>query len=151
LVGYSARTINPIEKLRYIMRKSGEFVFGMDFIKEEHSWVIVQEGLFDAISINGLAVMHNEISERQAELIQATGKQIIVVPDMNKAGLSKNENSLIQTAIDYGWSVSFPEWPYEDVNDAYVRYGKLFCIQHILNNKISDSLTIRLKQKLCGV
>jgi hypothetical protein len=148
IIGYSARSINPNEKNRFIMKQTMPFVYGLNFIKPEYEWVILSEGLFDAMCIKGLAVCHNEISDEQIDLINDLDKRIIVVPDLDKSGLSMSEHSLLNTAIDNDWNVSFPEWDSKDINDAYVRYGSLFVIKHILNNVIDNSLLIKIKQKL---
>ena len=55
-------------------------------------------------------------------LINRVGKQIIVVPDKDEAGLK-----LIDQAIELGWSVSLPEWAdgVNDIGDAVNKYGRL--------------------------
>jgi hypothetical protein len=148
IIGYSARSIVPAEKMRYIMKMTTDFVFGLDWVQPEHEWVFVTEGLFDALSVKCLAVMHNEISEAQTEMICDLQKHIIVVPDLDKAGLSKQPNSLINTALDNGWSVSFPDWDVKDINEAYVKYGPLFCVQHLLKIATNNVPYIRTKQLL---
>ena len=148
LIGFSARSIIPQERMRYIMRTTTDFVFGLDFVQEEHEWVIVTEGLFDALSVKGLAVMHNEISDVQAEMICDLQKKIIVVPHLDYAGLEARDNSLINTALDYGWHVSIPEWDAKDINEAYVKYGPLFVVKHLLDASTDNNVTIRLKQRM---
>jgi len=48
--------------------------------------------------------------------------------------------------------VSFPDWhkDVKDVNDAVVRYGKLFTLKSILDAKQSNSLKINLLRKRLG-
>jgi hypothetical protein len=148
IVGYSARSIVQAEKLRYLMKTTTDFVFGLDWVKPEHEWVFVTEGLFDALSVKCLAVMHNEISDAQTEMICDLQKKVIVVPDLDRAGLANQNNTLINTALDNGWSVSFPQWPDKDINAAYVKYGQLFVIKHLLDQATDSTTTIRVKQKL---
>ena len=148
IIGYSARSIVPSDKNRFIMRQTTDFVFGLDFLKPKHEWVILSEGLFDALSVKGLATMHNEISEAQVNLIHDLHRRIIVVPDYDMAGMSKAKNSLIETALDNNWDVAFPEWDHKDINSAYVEYGRLFVMRHLLNVSTTNSMTIKLKQKM---
>lgn len=148
IVGYSARSLRAVDKTRYIMRTTTDFVFGMEFVQSEWEWVVLQEGIFDALSIRGLACMHNEISDAQAEMVNSLRKRVIVVPDIDKAGLASRDNTLINTAIDYGWSVAFPEWNVKDVNAAYLKYGPLFTVQHILSTATSNLTSIKLRQKM---
>lgn len=148
LVGYSARSINSFEKKRYLMRLTTDFVFGLEFDKPEYNWMIVTEGIFDALSVKGLAVLHNEISDIQTEMICDLHKRIIVVPDLDKSGLSNSYNSLVNTAIDCNWDVSFPDWNVKDINAAYVKYGPLLVIEEILSKATNNEAFIRTKQKI---
>lgn len=148
IVGYSARTIKkdiPHGYPKYVRRIEMPFVFGQEMQLESYSWVPLVEGEFDAISIGGCAISGNEVSEEQADQLIALKKEILVVPDMDRSG-----SELIQAAIDYEWSVSFPEWPtaIKDVNEAVKHYGRLFVTRHILQTKVSGALNIRLRQKL---
>jgi len=148
IIGYSARSIISNEKMRYIMKETTEFVFGVEWVEPEHEWIIVTEGLFDALSVKCLAVMHNEISEAQTEMICDLQRRVIIVPDLDKAGLANRKNSLINTALDCGWEVAFPTWEVKDINAAYVNYGPLFTIKHILDCSTNNPTKIRVQQKM---
>jgi hypothetical protein len=56
---------------------------------------------------------------------------------------------LVEQALEYGWSVSFPVWRDEckDVAAAYKKYGKLFTMKAILEGKQSSRLKIELMRK----
>ena len=83
----------------------------------------------------------------QRELIDNLNRKVIVVPDKDKAG-----SKLIEQAIEYRWSVAFPEWDKTvgDVADAVLKYGRLFTIQSILKTTESSKLKIDLKRKMYG-
>lgn len=83
------------------------------------------EGQFDAYSIDGVALLTNEVNEQQARIINSLGKKVIVIPDQDKPGLM-----IIKHAIEYNWSVAFPNWESDvkDCAEAVERYGKLFVI-----------------------
>jgi DNA primase len=102
------------------------------------------EGIFDALSIGGLAVMHNDISDAQARLIRSLGKEVTVVPDQDKAGLE-----LIDRAVDLGWAVSIPNWEpgIKDVNDAVIKYGKLGTLLTILEARETSKIKIEIRKK----
>jgi hypothetical protein len=148
LVGYSARSLNENDKTRFLMKLVDDFVFGINFVEYDHKFVIVTEGLFDALSVKGLAVLHNEISDRQAEIIHDLHKKVIVVPDYDTTGLNIKDGSLISTAIDYGWNVAFPDWKYKDINEAYVDCGPLFVLKSILTSSSDDPVMIKVNQKI---
>ena len=140
IVGYSKRFLdNRIPK--YINETQPGYVFGTDLQKDDWKYAIVVEGVFDALSINGLAVLHNDINDAQARLIRSLGKEVIVVPDQDKAGLA-----LIDKALEYGWSVSVPPWPAEvkDVNDAVKLYGVVGTLLSILEHKCHGKIKITM-------
>jgi hypothetical protein len=119
------------------------YVFGTDLQHTNWQYVIVTEGIFDALSISGLALMHNEISDAQARLIRSLGKEIIVVPDQDKPGMV-----LVDRAIDLGWSVSMPSWEdCKDVNDAVIKYGRLGTLLTIIEARETSRIKIELRRR----
>ena len=66
----------------------------------------------------------------------------MLVPDRDKAG-----QKLIDDALEYGWSVSFPEWEADvkDINAAVIRYGKLFTLKSNLVKRHCLLTTLMLK------
>lgn len=143
IVGNTSRFLDD-RKPKYLNDMQPGYVFGADLQKQSWQYVIVTEGIFDALSINGLAVMHNDINEKQAQLIKNLERQVIVVPDHDEAGLK-----LIDRAIELGWSVSIPNWPEDikDVNDAVVKFGKIATLLIIMQSKESSKIKIELRKK----
>jgi DNA primase len=119
-------------------------VFGTDLLHDNWTCVIVLEGVFDALSINGLAVLHAEINDAQVRLIRSLGREIIVVPDQDKAGMR-----LVDRAVELGWSVSMPDWPADvkDVNDAVIRWGKLATLVTIMQARETSRIKIEMRKK----
>jgi DNA primase len=119
-------------------------VFGTDLQREGWQLAIVVEGVFDALSIDGLAVLHAEINDAQVRLIRSLGREVIVVPDQDEAGMK-----LVDRAVELGWAVSMPEWPagVKDVNDAVIRLGKLGTLLTILAAKETSKIKIELRKK----
>lgn len=154
-VGYTARALNSGIKPKYHSDQPPNYVFNLNNQLVSSRFVIVCEGPFDAMSIDGVAVLSNDISETQAELIESLDRPVIVVPDFdrhsNKSGREVWPGAqLIRRAIEYGWSVSFPVWhnTCKDINDAVVKYGKLFVVKSILEARESSSLKIKLLSKI---
>jgi hypothetical protein len=151
LVGYTARSLVDGIKPKYHSNHPPHFVFNLNNQRYDSKFVIVCEGPFDAMSIDGVSTQTNDISEQQAELIEALGKRVIVVPDfdkhINKQGREVWPGEVtINRAIEYGWSVSFPVWreTCKDINEAIMKYGKLFVLKAILEGAESNSLKIKL-------
>ena len=143
VVGHTTRFLdNRIPK--YIQDIQPGYVFGTDLQKSNWQTAIVVEGVFDALSINGLAVLHAEINDAQVRLIRSLGREIIVVPDQDSAGMK-----LVDRAIELGWAVSMPDWPVgvKDVNDAVIRLGKLATLLTIMQAKETSKIKIELRKK----
>lgn len=143
IVGHTSRFLdNKIPK--YLNEQQPGYVFNIDMQRPEWQVCIVTEGIFDALSIDGVAVMHDEISSDQAALLSTLNKQIIVVPDRDKTGLKMCDN-----ALELGYQVSLPNWDpdIKDVNDAVIRYGKLPTLLSILQAATNSKIKIELQRK----
>ena len=146
IVGHTSRFLdNKIPK--YINEQQPGYVFNIDIQKPEWQVCIVTEGIFDALSIDGVALMHNDISSDQALLLSTLNKQLILVPDRDKTGLA-----LCDKALELGYSVSLPNWDddVKDVNDAVIKYGKLPTLLSILQCATNSKIKIEMKRKKIG-
>ena len=123
------------------------YVFNTEVQDKDNKFVVVVEGPFDAIKIGGVAVLSNSVSEIQADVIDNLARDVIVVPDKDDAG-----QKLIDAALEYGWSVAYPEWgnDVKDVSDAVDTYGKLYTLWSIINTKQSSRIKIELMRKKLG-
>ena len=143
IVGHTTRFLDD-RTPRYIQDIQHGYVFGTDLQKNNWQYAIVVEGVFDALSINGLAVLHAEINDAQVKLIRSLGREVIVVPDQDEAGMK-----LVDRAVELGWAVSIPKWPdgIKDVNDAVIRLGRLGTLLIILEAKETSKIKIELRKK----
>ncbi len=144
VIGYTARSVVDNSKLKYLNQVDSDYVFNVDRQTSDRKFVIVTEGAFDAVAVDGVAVLTNEVSENKAEIIESLGRQIIVVPDRDRSG-----KRLVEQALRYGWSVSFPLWQshIKDCADAYQCYGKLYTLRSILADVETSDLKIKLRSK----
>ena len=143
VVGHTTRFLDD-RTPRYIQDIQHGYVFGTDLQKNNWQSAIVVEGVFDALSINGLAVLHAEINDAQVRLIRSLGREIVVVPDQDEAGMK-----LVDRAVELGWAVSMPEWPegIKDVNDAVIRLGRLATLIIIMQARETSKIKIELRKK----
>ena len=143
VVGHTERYLDN-RKPKYISSSQPGYVFGTDLQHADWTNTIVVEGVFDALCIGGLAVMHSTISDQQARLIRSLGREITVVPDQDLAGME-----LVDRAVELGWAVSMPPWPNDvkDVNDSVVRYGRLATVLTIFENRETSRIKIELRKK----
>lgn len=143
IVGYTARAIGDT-KPKYISEQQPGYVFNLDSQHDEREFVIVSEGPFDAISIDGCALLGAEIKDSQNWLLKQLGKEIILVPDRDHEG-----PRTVEQAIEFGWTVSMPDWPQgiKDINDAVIKLGRLATLYLIVSARESNTLKIQLRAK----
>ena len=143
VVGHTTRFLDD-RTPKYIQDIQHGYVFGTDLQRNGWQYVVVVEGVFDALAINGLAVLHAEINDAQVRLIRSLGREIIVVPDQDEAGMK-----LVDRAVELGWSVSMPDWPagIKDVNDAVICMGKLATLITIMQSRETSRIKIELRKK----
>lgn len=143
IVGWTCRFLDN-KQPKFISDSQPGYVFGTDLLNNSWTNVIVTEGIFDALSISGLAVMHNTISDAQARLIRNLGREITVVPDQDRSGME-----LVDRAVELGWAVSMPDWPddVKDVNDAVIKYGRLATLLTIMSARETSRIKIELRKK----
>jgi energy-converting hydrogenase A subunit M len=143
IVGHCQRFLDD-RTPKYINDIQPGYVFGTDLQNDAWKYVLVMEGVFDALSISGLAVLHAEINDAQVRLIRSLGKEIIVVPDQDTPGMK-----LVDRAVELGWSVSMPDWGdgVKDVNDAVIKYGSLGALLIIMQAREHSRIKIELRKK----
>ena len=143
VVGHTNRFLD--DRLpKYIQDIQPGYVFGTDLQQDSWKHVLVMEGVFDALSINGLAVLHAEINDAQVRLIRSLEREVTVVPDQDEAGMK-----LVDRAIELGWAVSMPLWPSDvkDVNDAVRKYGKVATLLSIFQARNTSKIKIEMARK----
>ncbi len=143
IVGHTSRYLDN-RTPKFINSQQPGYVFGYDLQKPNWTSAIVVEGIFDALSISGLACMHETISKEQAQLLKQLKRRIIVVPDQDRAGLS-----IIDAAVEHKFEVSIPEWPEDvkDVNDAVVQFGVAQTLQQIHQSAERSKIKIEMFKK----
>ena len=143
VVGNTARRItdgNP----KYLSDQHPHFVFNLDAQPLERKYLFVVEGPFDALSVGGVAVLTNTISDLQSRIINKEQKEVIVIPDQDKAGIS-----MIESAVEFGYSVAFPNWDNDvkDCAEAVRRYGQLYVIVDAIKTATDSKIKIEMFKK----
>lgn len=143
LIGYMSRAIDNNAEMRYYKQIPKDYIFNNHMLYEDVRYVILCEGPFDAMAINGVSINTNTLSENQIKWLKSSGKDIIILPD-------RDNTSLINFAIENGWYVSMPDWDKEikDASKATETYGVICTVKSILDSKLKDETKIILKSKL---
>lgn len=149
IVGWTARyagTAPPGTPRYYNSELQPGYLFNCDVLNNYHrKFILISEGPFDAIALSGIGTLGSELSKQQISWLNSTDIDKIIVPDRQR----KNQG-LIDTAINEGWYVSFPEWEdnIKDAADAACRYGKLFTIRSVIAAKSNSKLHIGIKRQM---
>jgi len=143
IVGNTARKVTN-GKPKYLSDQHPHFVFNFDQQKENQKYIFVCEGPFDALAVDGVALLTNEIAEQQSRIINSLGAEVIVIPDQDRAGLV-----LFDRAAELGWAVAMPNWDpdVKDVADAVQRYGRLFVIVDAIKTAQQGQIKINMAKK----
>jgi hypothetical protein len=149
VVGWTARYAGtpPHGTPRYFNSELQQgYMFNLDVINlHERKYILIVEGPFDAIAIDGIAVSGSELNKERLAWLSSSPAEKIIVPDRQR-----NNQGLIDAGVENGWSVSFPEWE-EDIKDAAAasaRYGKLFTLQTILKSRTKNQLQIGIQRRM---
>lgn len=143
IVGYTARRFTDNEKLsKYYGKTPQDYMFNQDKLENDDPFIFLVEGILDAVAIKGVAVLGNNLTEKQINLLNQCKKDIILVPDRNKAG-----EKLLEQVLDNKWYVSIPDWDtnVDDVARATKRYGRLYTLESIMATKSKNVMAARIK------
>lgn len=146
-VGYTGRYagVPPDGVSRYMNQHVPQgYLFNWDRLHDNRKFVILVEGPFDAIAVQGVASMGSTLSEQQVYNLLHCDREIVVLPDRQ----TTNQH-LIDSAVSFGWAVSFPDWePHiKDAADACKAYGQIYTITSALAARTTNPLTIGVKRK----
>jgi len=146
IVGYTGRTFTKNNKIsKYYSRQPEHFLFNQDKIESDNDILFLTEGIFDAISIKGIGVLGNSLTDKQLNLLNASKKHIILIPDRNEAS-----RRLMEQCLSQGWNISIPElWMDDnDIRDcasSTEKYGQLVTIEQIMLHATNNNTKIQLR------
>ena len=143
VVGWTARYVRDDKKtLKYLKESPPDYLFNHEVIfHKNRKYIIVVEGEFDAIAIDGVSTLGRKMSKAQASWLRQSGKEVIVVGDREFKDMN-----LVDFAIEYGFSASFPIWDekIKDVADAVTKYGRIYTLKTILDSIERNKFSIKM-------
>ena len=136
MIYYQARALSSDAKMKYVNMDvpKTNILFNMDQLyKNIDAPLYIFEGAFDAIHVNGVATMENNLTSNQIELLSKSPRRKVIVPDRNS-----DSRKLIEVGVlSQGWGVALPEIGSnnKDLCEGILRFGKL----HILNSLVKKT------------
>lgn len=146
VVGYSLRNIVDDTDHKYIHYIPSGCLYNFDNLLKNRKYQIVVEGQLDALAIDGISILSNVFTDDKLKrLMDYKGdSEIIILPDRDNAG-KKIVEQVLNEKLPF--SISFPNWEkgIKDAFDAVKKYGRLYTIYDIINNKEEDKTKIKMR------
>lgn len=105
--------------------------------------IFITEGVFDAIPINGVALIGSELNDVKKELLKKIKRRIIFIIQRDKNG-----KKLAYEALKNGWEISFPPEGFNDVNSAICETGISWTINMIMKNIPKNQIEAKMSIEL---
>jgi hypothetical protein len=149
-VWWEGRTLDPSAKKRYIGASGdkSKIIFNYDeLLRYTTDPLFITEGVFNALSCNGIALGGSKLSQNNINLINhyASKRDKIMVIDKHDA--QKNGYKLGCKALELGWKITYIDGSYHDPNDAVKAMGKLWTITNLINN-VSEGFGAKIALEL---
>ena len=138
LIFWQGRDMTGKQRLKYlspdVVRES--VMFGYDKLyNDPSSPLYVVEGMFDALTVGGVAVFSNKLTKSQIEILNKSPRQKVVIPDKSGSG-----DVIAKQALDQGWAISIPDYGNcKDPSEAKAKYGLLYVMKAIVDGTMSST------------
>lgn len=156
IVGWSGRSVVQKYSPKYWNCFQPGMLFNTNAITNpDRKLLVLVEGLFDAQALDCVASSGNTINDEQISWLKSSGKQVIVLPDKDKAGYN-----MVEIALKNDFAVSFPRlkdgggskeswWDNDikDAADAVARYGQVYTLRSVIESATTNKSTILQVQK----
>lgn len=148
LIYWQARHIDSGVKPRYLNCTIAKdaVMYGYDRLHAyDESPLFITEGVFDAILVNGVAIMSADLNLAKMEILKRTRRRLIFIRDRDARG-----DKLSQQVIENGWEVTTVDSRVGDVNDSINRFGAAYTAHTLIKNaqkpenKISTAINLGL-------
>jgi len=126
------RALDKTKTKKYInIGNVSSTLYGLDRLQENHKYIFVTEGFFDAYHLNGIACIVNKLTTQKIKALNLLEKEKIIVPDRGE-----NINTMLSKGLECGWGFSAPKElkNCKDVTESIKKYGKLYTLYTIMES-----------------
>ena len=153
LVYYQGRDLTgkAIKKYESPGDSKDRVIYGFDRLFTDHDKPLyVTEGVFDAMLVNGVAIMGNKLSDAHTAWLNKTSRTKVFIPDRFGDGAK-----IADQCLRLGWHVAVPyetTWDskVKDLTDAFKKYGKLYTMARISETTAEGMLAKTLIRLNCS-
>ncbi len=132
IIYWQARAILDNVKPRYLNFPitRGAVMYGYDRLYNyDSSPLFVNEGVFDAIVLNGISICGSSLNAAKIEILRKCGRRLIFVIDRDKTG-----SELAKQVLENGWELTFVDRRANDANQSVQLFGLPFTIYTLMKN-----------------
>jgi len=137
LIYWQARHIDNAEKKRYDNAPVGRDAVMYNF-DQLNSYAVaplfITEGVFDAMMVNGVAILGSKLNDAKTELLSKTARRLVFVIDKDTNG-----KHLAEDVLRKGWEISFAPEGAEDLNQSVSRFGLSYTIYELMKSITKDN------------
>lgn len=137
LIYWQARTIDDEDKKRYDNAPVGRDVVMFNFDKLNH-WsnapLFVTEGVFDAMMIDGIAILGSKLNDAKTQLLSASSRRLVFVIDKDSNG-----RHLAEDVLSKGWEIAFVPDGADDLNESVRRFGHSWTAHELMRSIPKDT------------
>ena len=105
--------------------------------------LFITEGVFDAMPLDGVALLGSKINDAKLELLKKSRRDLIFVIDKDKNG-----RFVAEKAIENGWKITFAPQFTDDVNKSIITYGKCWTIFELFKQIPQDVFEAKMLVEL---
>lgn len=137
LIYWQARSIDPSEKKRYDNAPVGRdaIIFNFDKLNDYNpAPLFVTEGVFDAMMVDGIAVLGSKLSDAKKVLLHGTSRRLVFVIDKDSNG-----KHFAEEVLKEGWEIAFVPDGAEDLNESVRRFGTIYTLASLMKSITKDA------------
>jgi hypothetical protein len=142
IIYWQARHIDNVEKKRYDNAPVGRdaVMYNFDQLNSYATApLFITEGVFDAMMVNGVAILGSKLNDAKTELLAKTGRRLVFVIDKDKNG-----KHLAEDVLSKGWEIAFAPDGSEDLNQSVCSFGLSYTIYELMKSITKDNDPARL-------
>jgi hypothetical protein len=146
LIYWQARSIQPDVQPRYVNASvvRDSIMFNADeLMKSSDVPLIVTEGVFDAMMVDGVALLGSKLNDTKLEMLRKSRRRLLFAIDKDKNG-----KKLADFCLEHGFEIVFVPDSATDLNNSVQRFGLSWSVYEMMKSIPKDKDAAQLQIKL---